>query len=194
MGNQFKALRAANIARQAEWDAGGEISIEFRGNELAGEVGEACNLIKKIARERMGLPGSRAKISDLAEELADVVICADLIAMDAGIDLANAVVAKFNKTSEKVGLTARLTIEGGDVLAENERLRSAIAEISIKKQSSYNGSDGRDCYIEDASGEMMWLVPSDAMAIADAALKGGAEGAMQRKRCKPFLIAFAVGR
>ncbi|OSQ34176.1 MazG-like family protein [Thalassospira sp. MCCC 1A01428] len=108
MGNQFKALRAANIARQAEWDAGGEISIEFRGNELAGEVGEACNLIKKIARERMGLPGSRAKISDLAEELADVVICADLIAMDAGIDLANAVVAKFNKTSEKVGLKTRM--------------------------------------------------------------------------------------
>lgn len=198
MKQEFTALRDANKARQKEWDTTGQITIEFRGNELAGEVGEACNLIKKIARERLGLPGSRAKISDLAEELADVVICADLVAMDVGIDLDCSIAEKFNKTSEKIGLQARLikqteliaqfhhemseaysnlndcANENLALRAENERLRAAIAEISTKKQSSYKGRNGRDCYIEDASGEMMWLVPSDAMAIADATLKGGA--------------------
>ena len=37
-------------------------------------------------------------------ELADVIICADLIAMDEGIDLAQAVKDKFNKTSRKYNL------------------------------------------------------------------------------------------
>ena len=103
-------LRAANFARQAEWDTDGQITLSYRGNELAGEVGEACNVIKKLERERMGIAGSRANLADLAEELADVIICADLIAMQLGIDLNRAVAEKFNKTSEKVGLTTRLEV------------------------------------------------------------------------------------
>ncbi len=101
-------LRAANLARQAEWDAEGQITLSYRGNELAGEVGEACNIIKKLERERLGIRGSRANLAELAEELADVIICADLIAMQLGIDLDRAVAEKFNKTSEKIGLTTRL--------------------------------------------------------------------------------------
>src|SRR5690606_32982880 len=68
------------------------------------------NVIKKLERERLGIRGSRATTEMLAEELADVVICADLIAMDAGIDLDAAVAAKFNATSEKVGLPTRLSL------------------------------------------------------------------------------------
>jgi hypothetical protein len=75
---------------------------------MAGEVGEACNVIKKLDRERMGIRGSRALPGQLAEELADVVICADLIALAEGIDLDQAVTDKFNATSEKVGLATRL--------------------------------------------------------------------------------------
>ena len=101
-------LRDANVARQAEWDPDNRITLEYRGNEMAGEVGEACNVIKKLARERMGIPGSRASIYNLAEELADVVICADLIAMHIGIDLGDAVKEKFNKTSAKIGLRTRI--------------------------------------------------------------------------------------
>jgi NTP pyrophosphatase (non-canonical NTP hydrolase) len=107
--SSFNDLRSANVARQKEWDKDNKITLAYRGNELAGEVGEACNVIKKIDRERIGLPGSRASRQQLAEELADVVICADLIAMDEGIDLfGEAVPAKFNTTSEKVGLVTRL--------------------------------------------------------------------------------------
>lgn len=105
---RFPTLRAANAARQAEWDAGNQIDAAYRGNELAGEVGEACNVIKKLERERLGIRGSRDTVDHLAEELADVVICVDLIAMQYGIDLDGAVARKFNATSEKVGLKTRL--------------------------------------------------------------------------------------
>lgn len=101
-------LRAANIARQAEWDPSDKITLTYRLNELAGETGEACNVGKKIERERLGIRGSRDTVEHLAEELADVVICADLVAMAEGIDLDAAVIAKFNATSEKVGLRTRL--------------------------------------------------------------------------------------
>lgn len=97
-------LRQVNEAREKEWDPTDAITLVYRGNELAGEVGEACNIIKKLERERIGLRGSRATTQQLAEELADVVICADLIAMQAGIDLSHAIKLKFNATSAKYGL------------------------------------------------------------------------------------------
>ena len=107
-GLSLRALHAANIARQAEWCPDQVPDLSFRGNELAGEAGEACNIVKKLERERHGWRGSRATLDDLAQELADVVICADLCAVTAGIDLDAAVVAKFNATSEKQGLSTML--------------------------------------------------------------------------------------
>ena len=107
MTNTYTTMRQANAARQLEWDPSNVITLSFRGNELAGEVGEACNVIKKLERERLGLPGTRDNIEHLAEELADAVLCADLIAMSMGIDLDAAIEAKFNATSEKYGLTTK---------------------------------------------------------------------------------------
>jgi NTP pyrophosphatase (non-canonical NTP hydrolase) len=105
------SLRSANIARNIEWLNGtAPLSLSFRGNELAGEVGEACNVLKKLERARLGLAGSRDTVEHLAEELADVIICCDLIAMDLGINLDLAVAEKFNATSEKVGLATRLQL------------------------------------------------------------------------------------
>lgn len=101
-------LRSANVARQAEWDKENSIDLSYRGNELAGEVGEACNIIKKLERERRGIRGSRASVEQLAEELADVVICVDLIAAACGIDLTGAVRNKFNLTSTKYDLKTRM--------------------------------------------------------------------------------------
>lgn len=104
----FFTLRQANIARDIEWGKGQNFSLSYRGNELAGETGEACNELKKLEREQMGLVGSRSTIEKAADELADVIICADLAAMELGIDLAAAVARKFNKTTEKYGLETRL--------------------------------------------------------------------------------------
>lgn len=102
------ALRLANEIREKEWDPNSAITLAYRGNELAGEVGEACNIIKKIERERIGIRGTRASLKELAEELADVIICADLVAMHEGINLEEAVINKFNNTSEKYNLETRM--------------------------------------------------------------------------------------
>lgn len=74
-------LHRANVARQKEWDSSNtKTDLDFWGVELAGEVGEACNIIKKLERERLGMRGSRSTVQDLADELGDVIICCDLIA------------------------------------------------------------------------------------------------------------------
>ena len=104
----FITLRMANMARQKLWDPSDKITLTYRATELAGEVGEACNDIKKLERERLGIRGTRTTVGHTAEELADVVICADLIAMELGIDLGEAVRAKFNATSVKYDLPTRL--------------------------------------------------------------------------------------
>jgi NTP pyrophosphatase (non-canonical NTP hydrolase) len=108
MADEFRTLREANIARGIEWQGEVELPASFWGVEMAGEVGEACNVIKKLERERLGVRGSRDTVEHLAEELADVVICADLVARHYGINLDQAVARKFNATSEKVGLKTRL--------------------------------------------------------------------------------------
>lgn len=114
----FATLREANARRNAIWDTTAEgLSLAFRGNELAGEVGEACNVIKKLERERLGIRGSRDTVEHLTEELADVIICVELIAMAMNIDLAHAVSAKFNETSHKQKLP--IFIGAGDVVVED---------------------------------------------------------------------------
>jgi NTP pyrophosphatase (non-canonical NTP hydrolase) len=105
----FEKLRQANMARQIEWGRSDQkIGLGFRAIELAGETGEACNIVKKLEREKLGLQGSRATTEDLARELADVAICVDLTALSAGIDLGQAVVDKFNATSRAQGLATHL--------------------------------------------------------------------------------------
>lgn len=101
----YKSLHHANVARNKQWDNKNALDLSFRGNELAGEVGEACNIIKKLERERLGLVGSRDTNEHLIEELCDVVICTYLIAMQIGINLDPHVARKFNETSRKRGLT-----------------------------------------------------------------------------------------
>lgn len=110
-------LQTAHVERQEEWCPDQKPDLSFRGNEMAGEVGEACNVIKKLERERHGWRGSRATKEQLADELADVIHTAVLCAITAGLDLEPAVVAKFNATSEKNGLATLLAAssnQGGD--------------------------------------------------------------------------------
>lgn len=94
--------------RDVQWDPEGKLDLLFRATELAGEVGELCNVVKKIERERLGLRGSKATKDQLREEIGDVLICLALLANTADIDLAQAVISKFNASSEKLGLDARL--------------------------------------------------------------------------------------
>ena len=65
-------------------------------NALAGEAGELCNKVKKTRR------GENIPLKDLADEVADVVIYADLICRVLGISLDEAIISKFNEVSDKV--------------------------------------------------------------------------------------------
>jgi NTP pyrophosphatase (non-canonical NTP hydrolase) len=84
----LQALRAANYNRNEEWaNKERPFSLIFWANELAGEVGEACNILKKLDREfNYNVRGSRATLPALSEELADIIICADLLGMAAQIN------------------------------------------------------------------------------------------------------------
>lgn len=107
-GLTLSALQSAHVKRQEEWCPDVKPDLSFRGNELGGECGEAQNVIKKLERERHGWRGSRDTVEHLAEELADVIHCSVLVAITAGVDLQQAVIAKFNDTSMKNGLSVML--------------------------------------------------------------------------------------
>lgn len=62
---------------------------------MAGEAGEACNLIKKLRR------GEVVPAEMIAKELADVIIYADLLAARLGVDLGQSVCSKFNEVSDR---------------------------------------------------------------------------------------------
>ena len=105
-------LRSVNRSRAARWDPAGKWDLADRAVEMAGEVGELCNVIKKLSRARDGMPGnkhSEAQLREmLAEEAADVLITLDLVCNQAGIDLTSSTRRKFNATSERVGFPERL--------------------------------------------------------------------------------------
>lgn len=112
----FADLRAANISRCAKWHPRGlsEWSLSDWFTATMGELGEAANVAKKLNRERDGIAGNSQTEdelrADLADEIADVAIYLDILAASEGIDLAAAIVDKFNRTSLKVGFPERLAL------------------------------------------------------------------------------------
>lgn len=100
----FAELRAANVDRNRGVFSrdGDRWTPTDWGCAIAGEVGEACNLIKKMRR---GEPIERAAI---AMELADAVTYIDLLAADLGIDLGQAVAHKWNVVAQRRGYLVRI--------------------------------------------------------------------------------------
>ena len=71
---------------------------------MAGEAGETCNLTKKMLRDG---PES-VDMEDLGDEIADVVVYADLLATRMGFNLGDLVRRKFNKVSDRKGTDIKL--------------------------------------------------------------------------------------
>lgn len=95
-GLSFKRLHETNVKRcEFSYFPIDEWSPTDWACALAGEVGEACNLIKKMRR------GDNIDLNAVAEELADVMIYLDLLSARLGIDLEQAIIDKFNKDSRK---------------------------------------------------------------------------------------------
>lgn len=107
----YDDLAEALEERNKLWTPDGK-TLSFAGVEMAGECGEACNVIKKLERERLGWPGSRATKEQLAQELSDVIITAYNVAALAGIDMSMAVAKTFNDKSVEMGFPVLLAHEG----------------------------------------------------------------------------------
>jgi NTP pyrophosphatase (non-canonical NTP hydrolase) len=115
MSLDLAELRTVNVSRLYRWHGeADEWSGADWSNAMCGEAGEAANVVKKLRRHethagtQYNTPEVAALLPALAEELADVVIYADLLAHKYGIDLADAVIAKFNRVSEAQGFPERV--------------------------------------------------------------------------------------
>ncbi len=111
----FDQLRDANVRRCEEvFHAINDWSPTDWATAMAGECGEACNEVKKLRRldgadAKDDTPYERQRLRRcIAEEIADLVIYADLLAARLGIDLAQAIVRKFNEVSDKRNSTVYL--------------------------------------------------------------------------------------
>ena len=98
----FREFQEANRRRcEALFHPVDEWSPTDWGCAASGELGEACNFIKKMRR------GEVVNLTDVAFELADAVTYIALICSRLHIDLETALVAKFNRvTDERVGIIA----------------------------------------------------------------------------------------
>ncbi len=111
----LRKLQKVNAERAIEWHkpAHTEWTGGDWGNAMAGEAGEACNVIKKLRRMECGLkpddPAVEADLTaELAEELADTLLYLLLVAEHYAIDMTIATRYKFNKVSEREGFAQRI--------------------------------------------------------------------------------------
>lgn len=150
-GLTFNTLREANLKRLPEFkNAKGEYAHKRADGSdwslgdwvtaLVGEVGEAANLIKKVARGDMTLDtvlktnpdNTKVTVRDeLAHELADAQTYLDILAFQARIDLGQATIRKFNIVSTRVGSDIRIRPDGSDW---------AYAEASLQFQPGFDVS------------------------------------------------------
>lgn len=111
----FRDLRRANVERcESAYHAIVEWSPTDWACAMAGECGEACNLVKKLRRldgaKTVAMQADAETLkAQIADEIADMVIYADLLAKRLDIDLGRAVTQKFNATSDKVRSPVRLS-------------------------------------------------------------------------------------
>ena len=114
----LQELSATNRSRASRWHAGAQpwTGADW-SNAMCGEAGEAANVVKKLRRRETSIestyntPEQQELIGMLREEIADVIIYADLLAWHYDIDLTDAVIDKFNKVSEAQGFPERLQRE-----------------------------------------------------------------------------------
>lgn len=108
-------------------------AIAFASNELGGEVGELQNHVKKYLRGQMGLRGwhestNKEQRKAIADEIADVIICVSLLAMEFNFNLESLLIEKFNETSEKHRLPYVLSSKPTTMLGEIALDTTILAE------------------------------------------------------------------
>lgn len=130
----FDAVTETNRSRCERWhpgfptdDASSEMNpLPWSGadwsNAVCGEAGEMANIVKKLRRLETHVRGGPGMaevppendqddlMEALADEIADVFLYLDLLAVYYDIDLPAAIVDKFNRKSEEQGFPERLEL------------------------------------------------------------------------------------
>lgn len=107
------AFRPLNVQRATEgFKCYDNQPLTYWTTALAGEVGELCNMIKKMQRvERGGVDGGSSYTAKditremLKEEIGGIAIYLDLLASLLDIDMEEAIIDTFNSKSEKYGFS-----------------------------------------------------------------------------------------
>ncbi len=115
---QLEQLRRANSERARLWherDGIAEWNVADWSNAAAGEMGEVCGAAKDLRAletatdqslvSRHLVDACRSRLSD---EIADTILYLALLAESQGIDLWDALVAKFDDVSRRFGFTQTL--------------------------------------------------------------------------------------
>ena len=96
-------LRSKNIERQSKWNGSEKVDNLFRA------------VVKKYFRGSNNIKGNQKSLEEILEnledEIGDVLITLDLLALQYNIDLQKCTTTKFNKTSKKVDIAVYI----GDV-------------------------------------------------------------------------------
>lgn len=111
----FNELRRINVIR-CEEGFGHKLdawSLSDWTVAAAGEMGELCNVVKKLNRNRDGIANTKGETEQqlrqaICDEAADTVIYLDLLLAWLGYDLSDCIVKKFNEDSELRGIPHRL--------------------------------------------------------------------------------------
>jgi NTP pyrophosphatase (non-canonical NTP hydrolase) len=117
----LSALRPLNVQRATEgFKCYDNQPLTYWTTALAGEVGELCNMIKKMQRvERGGMDGGSSYTAKditkemLKEEIGGIVIYLDLLASLLEIDLEEAIIDTFNSKSAKYGFKQFIELSSG---------------------------------------------------------------------------------
>lgn len=118
----FHTVSAVNRQRCERWHAGYPDSNDgWTGadwsNAAAGEMGETCNIVKKLRRLDTGMQQAAGDTRDgllakLATEIGDTFIYLDLLATYYGLDMARCVADTFNRVSVREGFPERIEVAG----------------------------------------------------------------------------------
>lgn len=122
-GLTFNILREANLIRLPLFkNARGEIAHSMKDGSdwsisdwvmaIVGELGELSNIFKKIKR---GDYTQEEQQVEIAKELADVCTYLDILALQCGVNLGEAIIAKFNEVSDRVHVDVKIDDTGSYV-------------------------------------------------------------------------------
>lgn len=112
--DSISRIAAVSLLRCNRWHPNGinSWSMSDWAVAFAGEVGELCNVVKKINRVRDGMPGNKESSNELRSmlvaEVADCYLYLDLFAQAADINLYEAIRDKFNAVSARLNFPERL--------------------------------------------------------------------------------------